>query len=592
MKSIPKKTMCMTKKLILFAIFLLTLLCAQELQSQTIVTLDYMDCFQANADSVASSRPILPKTVRSSNKTALSFVLNYDESIPDSISKSLEVATDIWRNSLNTNSDYKIKINLKLGNLPDGVDVKTSVHYVPYNNIYYPTSLYCSYIQSLPDTQNPDAVITINKNVNWYCGYNTNSTTDYNLTYAFLRSIAIVLGFGSSIHQTTIRGNEIVRFNNAHPSLFDSFLESTNGAILADYKNMGTRQNPDILKFATGQFGDVYISGLVNDSTYRMYTPSTYENGKSLIYLNNSNSLMHYSLNKLDAILQIDTLTANVLNKLGWDVNATQVENFTIVGVDIPETGITSAYTSHSFNLEGKGKQYLNNRKWTFSLQSSDGSDTVVKETYGDLNFSIDPLKFPNDYNVNINGDIYGKIIFTGDINGENVRIVYNLTLELMPEISAVNYVRNPNSGYDSYDVICKVDYKGADYLYVSLEEEYSSLLRSQFVREPYYAHFSCKNISSNYYAWIDITVENQYGSDLYTIELPPFQNNTKRKLYNKIDINKAVDGFSSIKVYDIHGLYIKTVKNLGETVGLPSGKYILNYYTGETLIKTSKLLK
>ena len=199
---------------------------------------------------------------------------------------------------------------------------------------------------------------------------------------------------------------------------------------------MGTRQNPDILKFATGQFGDVYISGLVNDSTYRMYTPSTYENGKSLIYLNNSNSLMHYSLNKLDAILQIDTLTANVLNKLGWDVNATQVENFTIVGVDIPETGITSAYTSHSFNLEGKGKQYLNNRKWTFSLQSSDGSDTVVKETYGDLNFSIDPLKFPNDYNVNINGDIYGKIIFTGDINGENVRIVYNLTLELMPEIS------------------------------------------------------------------------------------------------------------------------------------------------------------
>ena len=86
--------------------------------------------------------------------------------------------------------------------------------------------------------------------------------------------------------------------------------------------------------------------------------------------------------------------------------------------------------------------------------------------------------------------------------------------------------------------------------------------------------------------------MENQYGSDLYTIELPPFQNNTKRKLYNKIDINKAVDGFSSIKVYDIHGLYIKTVKNLGETVGLPSGKYILNYYTGETLIKTSKLLK
>jgi hypothetical protein len=31
---------------------------------------------------------------------------------------------------------------------------------------------------------------------------------------------------------------------------------------------------------------------------------------------------------------------------------------------------------------------------------------------------------------------------------------------------------------------------------------------------------------------------------------------------------------------------------HIGETVGLPSGKYILNYYTGDTLIKTSKLLK
>ena len=414
----------MNKQLILFAIFLLTLLCTQEMQSQTIVTLDYIDCFQANVDSVASSKPILSKKVRSSNKTALSFVLNYDESIPDSISKSLEVATDIWRNSLNTNSDYKIRISLVLGDLPDGVDVKTSVSYVPYNNIYYPTSLYCSYIQSLPDTQKPDAVITINKNVNWYCGYNTNSTTEYNLTYAFLRSIAVVLGFGSSIHQTTIRGNEIVRFNNTHPSLFDSFLESTNGAILADYKNTGTRQNPDILKFATGQFGDVYISGFENDSVYRMYTPSMYESGRSLIYLNNSNTLMHYNLNKLDAILQIDTLTANVLNKLGWNVNATQVENFTIIGVDIPETGITSAYSTHSFNLEGNGKQYINNRKWTFLLPSSDGSDTVVKETYGDLNFSIDPLNFPNDYHVNINGDIYGKIIFTGEINGKHVTIL------------------------------------------------------------------------------------------------------------------------------------------------------------------------
>ena len=83
-----------------------------------------------------------------------------------------------------------------------------------------------------------------------------------------------------------------------------------------------------------------------------------------------------------------------------------------------------------------------------------------------------------------------------------------------------------------SYNVNCKVDYQGAGGLYVSLEEEYSSLLRSQFVREPYLAHFSFDNISSHYYAWIDIKAENEYGSDTYTIELPPIDS-TETKLIN-----------------------------------------------------------
>ena len=39
-------------------------------------------------------------------------------------------------------------------------------------------------------------------------------------------------------------------------------------------------------------------------------------------------------------------------------------------------------------------------------------------------------------------------------------------------------------------------------------------------------------------------------------------------------------------------GTPIEWQVKIGETVGLPSGKYILNYYTGDTLIKTSKLLK
>ena len=128
-----------------------------------------------------------------------------------------------------------------------------------------------------------------------------------------------------------------------------------------------------------------------------MYTPPVYENNKSLIYLDNQNSLMHHSLNNSFRILQVDSVTANVLNKLGWDIKNQQTGDFSIVGDNIPETGITSAYTSHSFFIEGSGKQFITNRKWTFVLPSTDGSDVIVKQSEGDLFFSTEEIGQPND---------------------------------------------------------------------------------------------------------------------------------------------------------------------------------------------------
>ena len=85
-------------------------------------------------------------------------------------------------------------------------------------------------------------------------------------------------------------------------SLFDKLLVSDNGIWLKDLNNKGRIQNPEIVEFCTGVKGEVYIDGLYNNSTekknYKMYTPSNYENTKSLVYLDNEQSLMHYSLDK------------------------------------------------------------------------------------------------------------------------------------------------------------------------------------------------------------------------------------------------------------------------------------------------------
>ena len=80
-----------------------------------------------------------------------------------------------------------------------------------------------------------------------------------------------------------------------------------------------------------------------------MYTPSNYENTKSLVYLDNEQSLMHYSLDKSFKKLQVDNITANVLNKIGWNLIANNQNNIKIIGNGIPDPGITSAILHINF---------------------------------------------------------------------------------------------------------------------------------------------------------------------------------------------------------------------------------------------------
>ena len=48
----------------------------------------------------------------------------------------------------------------------------------------------------------------------------------------------------------------------------------------------------------------------------------------------------------------------------------------------------------------------------------------------------------------------------------------------------------------------------------------------------------------------------------------------------------------TSIRVYNSNGFYLNTIKELEETINMSSGMYILNFYNGNTLVKSAKLLK
>lgn len=297
----------------------------QAVVAQGITTVEYVECFNESDAAGGITLPIVKKSERLKSNSAISFQIASEENVPDSVVKCLNVAADIWRSCLNISAESNIRLTLRWAELKDNEDIKTTVYYClsPDGN-NYPSSLYHILNPDSKRNTETDAIITVNKDIKWDCGYSVeNNRGIRSLCYAMLRSIAVSLGFGSSLSKTALpSGEEVIRFpfTSGH-SLFDNLLVAGNGMRLSELQNTGDRQNESILQYCTGQFGNVYIEGLgsANDLTYCLHTPPIYEESKSLVCLENPQSLMHHSLSSYNKILRIDPVTTNILNKMGWE---------------------------------------------------------------------------------------------------------------------------------------------------------------------------------------------------------------------------------------------------------------------------------
>ena len=161
-----------------------------------------------------------------------------------------------------------------------------------------------------------------------------------------------------------------------------------------------------------------------------------------------------------------------------------------------------------------------------------------------------------------------------------------NLTLELKPRIKSVKVVKIVSNmpKYDSYDVYYDVEYVGSDELFISVEEEYGGGMSSQIIKEPFYAHVKSENITAPYYAWIDISAENKYGKDVYTLELPPYG--------NVAGINNLQLDDKHFIVRDLYGNRKLSTNSFSSLQSLPTGVYLVEVYSGKTRIKTIKFYR
>ena len=568
----------------------LMLLFSTEAWPQDFETLIFAEKFRANESaSIAQTIPSKEKRLSSSQRGVIDIDIK-DASIPDSVKICANVAATLWQPYLN--NKFPIKIKVFYEDLDTDDDMRVEVIYYPEENVYYPKSLYAQlYDKEMNDENTPvDALIYINKRKPWDCSYNTSiNASTRSMTYALMRAIAVSLGFGSSVTQKTIRGKDIIAFSeNEGCSIFDEFIFSSQGKYLKDISNIGNRENPELTAFVQPEQG-TYLYALKQDDRHKLYAPEKFEIYKSLIYLDNSESLMHYDLKTGTKPFTVDATTVELLNAIGWGLDTPKTVE--IVGQGIDDTGMASAYEGHSFSLKKTSGGIISEAQWCYTLSLPNGKDTIISQAVNTLSFQIGAVDDESKYLVNVDGDIPGKIMFTGLLDGKKVEDVFYLSLGLKPQIRAVNIIKKESSTLlDYYNLVFNVEYSGAEMLYVCTEEEYNPEVRRRFVYEPFMAHVFIPNIISFNYAWIDIEAENKYGKELYTIELPPFVDYARtRTSLNQPEIQNK---YAYIEVYDDHGRYIRNILQLNELRMQERGLYILKFYTEKGCVKTTKYLK
>ena len=297
----------------------------------------------------------------------------------------------------------------------------------------------------------------------------------------------------------------------------------------------------------------------------------------------------------------IMSIAASTLNISAFDnSNATETSAtpaYVIVGSGINKYGTGSAYLDHTFNLEGSDAT-ITEYHWRFYMKNKSGA-FVLESTSSTPEFSIDAIQSPEDnYYITESGILEGKLECDYTVSGVKYSAVpINISLELRPfiEYAVIDRIED-NAPLDSYNAYYTVKYLGTDRIKISVEEEYSSMVVSKYINEPFIASGVAEQITAPFYAWIDFTAENKYGKYVYTIELLP---------YGVVSDNSGpADDFAGVRsvgideptdcryeVYDISGIYLGQFAELSDIRNIPAKGILIVRRISKNNIETFKFL-
>lgn len=249
-----------------------------------------------------------------------------------------------------------------------------------------------------------------------------------------------------------------------------------------------------------------------------------------------------------------------------------------------------SAYVEHGFEISSPTEGF-GSPKWELMMPLSDGTGSVVGLTDNGFSCAIPVITDPENYEIT-DGRIRGQLRFTCVKDADDVMSAsIDLIWSLKPYIERVTITKIVDKSPDeSYDAHFEAVYYGATSIRSSIEEEYSSVLKTKYYYDYPVAVGVAENILSPYRAWIDFEAGNQYGKDVYTVELGPGGEIIDQ---SAIDIPVADEAtVTRISVYDMSGRMHGEVENVGQLRGLGlRGLFILRLFSGDNAVGVSKVV-
>ncbi len=316
---------------------------------------------------------------------------------PEEAKAAFEYAVSIWEKSIV--SPIPINIHANWDKLSDNLlgNGKPSVFYrnfkgAPKTNIFYPVAL-VEKITGKEYNSNTDADIScsFNKSKPWYFGTDGKTpATQYDFVTAVLHEI----GHGLGISGFFTFENGIGKYSNSSnsPGIYDYFIFNVNKQRIADQSLFPSPSQELTLQLTSNSLVFNYTTENYDLSDVSVYSPNSWENGKSIYHLKKTdfskgapNELMSANAYKGEAIHNPGERTLYILSELGWTVNISEKQAVAKSGNSIENVNVYPNPFSGNLTFDC---EKINYQSSVDIIITNLMGETVFQQTMNDIKYN------------------------------------------------------------------------------------------------------------------------------------------------------------------------------------------------------------